>query len=86
MKESSLILGLNVYANAFLRIRSYAPGLLLAELCYSFTTMNDVNLYHRDRSLSLKLFSYFSTKTYVMGTQKSRLIETALLSAQNSIN
>ena len=28
-------------------------------------------------------FSYFSTKTYVVGIQKSRLIETVLLSTQN---
>ena len=28
-------------------------------------------------------FSYFSTKTYVVGTQKNRLIETVLLSTQN---
>ena len=28
-------------------------------------------------------FSYFSTKTYVMGTQKNCLIETVLLSTQN---
>ena len=28
-------------------------------------------------------FSYFSTKTYVVGTQKNRLKETVLLSAQN---
>ena len=28
-------------------------------------------------------FSYFSTKTYVVGTQKNRLIETVLLSNQN---
>ena len=27
-------------------------------------------------------FSYFSTKTYVVGTQKNRLNETVLLSAQ----
>ena len=31
-----------------------------------------------------KLFSYFSTKTYVVGTQKSRLTETVLLSTQNT--
>ena len=30
-----------------------------------------------------KLFSYFSTKTYVVGTQKNRLNETVLLSTQN---
>ena len=29
------------------------------------------------------LFSYFSTKTYVVGTQKNRLNETVLLSTQN---
>ena len=28
-------------------------------------------------------FSYFSTKTYVVGTQKKRLNETVLLSTQN---
>ena len=28
-------------------------------------------------------FSYFSTKTYVMGAQKNRLNETVLLSTQN---
>ena len=30
-----------------------------------------------------KLFSYFSTKTYVVGTQKNRLNETVLLSTKN---
>ena len=30
-----------------------------------------------------KLFSYFTTKTYVVGTQKNRVIETYLLSTQN---
>ena len=31
-----------------------------------------------------KQFSYFSTKTYVVGTQKNRLDETVLLSTQNT--
>ena len=31
-----------------------------------------------------KLFSNFSTKTYVVGTQKNRLDETVLLSTQNT--
>ena len=30
------------------------------------------------------LFSYSSTKTHVVGTQKNRLIETVLLSTQNT--
>ena len=30
-----------------------------------------------------KKFSYFSTKTYVVGTQKNGLNETVLLSTQN---
>ena len=34
-------------------------------------------------SLTKKIFSYFSTKTYVVGTQKNRLNETVLLSSQN---
>ena len=29
------------------------------------------------------IFSYFSTKTYVVGTQKNRFDETLLLSTQN---
>ena len=29
------------------------------------------------------IFSYFSTKTYVVGTQKNRLNESVLLSTQN---
>ena len=33
--------------------------------------------------VSEKLFSYFSTNTYVMGTQKNCLNETVLLSTQN---
>ena len=37
-----------------------------------------------DKSVQLKnYFSYFSTKTYVVGTQKNRLNETVLLSTQN---
>ena len=32
---------------------------------------------------NFKEFSYFSTKTYVVGTQKNRLNETVLLSTQN---
>ena len=30
-----------------------------------------------------KYFSYFSTKTYAVGTQKNRLNETVLLNTQN---
>ena len=33
--------------------------------------------------LTRKFFSYFSTKTYVVGTQKNRLDEKVLLSTQN---
>ena len=33
---------------------------------------------------SLNYFSYFSTKTYVVGTQKNRFNETALLSTHNT--
>ena len=31
------------------------------------------------------IFSYFSTETYVMGTQKDRLNETVLLGTQNML-
>ena len=34
--------------------------------------------------VSEKLFSYFSTETYVVGTQTNRLIETVLLSTENT--
>ena len=33
--------------------------------------------------VTTKYFSFFSTKTYVVGTQKNRLNETALLSTHN---
>ena len=36
-----------------------------------------------DKSETEIYFSYFSTKTYVMGTQKNHLNEMALLSTQN---
>ena len=36
------------------------------------------------REHTRKLFSYFSIKIYVVGTQKSRLNETVLLSTQNT--
>ena len=32
---------------------------------------------------NIKIFFYFSTKTYVVGTQKNHLDETVLLSTQN---
>ena len=35
------------------------------------------------KSAYQKKKSYFSTKTYVVGTQKNRLIQTVLLSTQN---
>ena len=39
-----------------------------------------------DKSAYWKIiFSYFSTKTYVVGTQKNRLIETVLLSPNRLI-
>ena len=37
------------------------------------------------KSAYQKYFSYFSTKTYVVGTQKNRLNETILLSTHNII-
>ena len=36
------------------------------------------------RSVTENYYSYFSTKTYVVGTQKSPLDETVLLSTQNT--
>ena len=39
-----------------------------------------------DKSVYLKIISYFSTKTYVVGTQKNRLNEAVLLSTQNTGN
>ena len=36
------------------------------------------------RVCNQNLFSYFSTKTYVVGTEKNRFIETALFNIQNN--
>ena len=37
-----------------------------------------------DKCIQENYFSYYSTKTYVVGTQKNRLNETVLLSTQNT--
>ena len=37
-----------------------------------------------DKSDLLEIISYFSSKTNVVGTKKKRLIETVLLSTQNT--
>ena len=39
--------------------------------------------YKEGKSSATEIFSYFSTKTYVVGTQKNRLNETVHLSTQN---
>ena len=49
-----------------------------------FATKKDVNTSPQINVRTLKsFFFYFSTKTYVVGTQKNRLNETVLLIAQN---
>ena len=64
-------------------------GLLYSTKCWSLSQ----NVGHFSaylHALSLKsayrkiIFSYFSTKTYVVGTQKNSLNETVLLSTQNA--
>ena len=40
----------------------------------------------RDKSFIVNYFSYFSTKTYVMGSQKNCLNEARLLSTQNALS
>ena len=56
------------------------------KFCESFHFCRKYGLiFHRppDKIAYLKIiFSYFSTKTYVVGTQKNRLNETVLLSSQ----
>ena len=47
--------------------------------------LNGVEFSHLVKSAYQKIFFYFSTKTYVMGTQKNRLSETVLLSTQNML-
>ena len=47
----------------------------------TFDIINKPGLQIRLRNLNY--FSYFSTKTYDVGTQKNRLNETVLLSTQN---
>ena len=40
--------------------------------------------WHKAGRIPENYFSYFSTKTYAVGTQKNRLDETVLLSTQNT--
>ena len=37
----------------------------------------------REKCITKNIFSYFSIKTYVVGTQKNHLTETIVLSTQN---
>ena len=54
----------------------------ILEKVYSNSIYNNISgLKLRVRNKNL--FFYFSTKTYVVGTQKKRLNETVLLSTQN---
>ena len=50
----------------------------IMELCLNFRGKPVVKSAYKKNN-----FSYFSTKTYVVGTQKNRLNETVLLSTQN---
>ena len=45
--------------------------------------VHDIHKYNVKIIGSDSKFSYFSSKTYVVGTQKNRLNETVLLSTQN---
>ena len=49
-----------------------------------FTIFEQLPIRRLDKSALLKFISYFSTKIYVVGTQKNRLNETVLLSTQNN--
>ena len=52
---------------------------IIDHLLYFDFMLQDFSL----ESVPEKCFSYFSTKTYVVGTQKNRFNETVLLSTQN---
>ena len=69
--------GLRLLLQDVLRIASE----FLKELLHSLTLAVWTGLQLRVRTK--KLFYYFSTKTYVVDTQKNRLNETVILSAQN---
>ena len=49
----------------------------------SYNFEQEVRKHFYSRPVLKKFFFYFSTKTYVVGTQKNRLNETVLLSTQN---
>ena len=58
----------------------------VVEIQYHFEIITCTpSIYNRpqDKCVTENYFSYFSTKTYVVGTQKNCLNETALLSTQN---
>ena len=56
--------------------------------CNSFSTcLNFRNIFRpSDKSAKLKKKSYFSAKTYVVGTQKNHLNKTVLLITQNTMD
>ena len=51
---------------------------------FKFDQMSMISAVPQIRVRIGKLFLYFSSKTYVVGTQKNRLNETVLLSTQNT--
>ena len=59
----------------------------LKTLSLKFTSGEELHVTQAPRfeCVTEKYFSYLSTKTYVVGTQKTRLNETVLLSTQNSM-
>ena len=63
---------------------TYAQKIGLSRRSSLFCLSNDSRFIRpTDKSAELNSFSYFSTKTYVVGTQNNRLNETDLLSTQN---
>ena len=66
--------------NRILSLTLYMLGKFSYFCCHLLTFFKIKNII---RPLTENLFSYFSTKTYFVGTQKNRLNETVLLSTQN---
>ena len=62
--------------------------LVLPTVLYAFLFLLDIQSQTIEQPMALRncenYFYFFSTKTYVVGTQKNRLDETVLLSNQNT--
>ena len=78
-EKSFITSGLYVYQN----IHNYSPAFFFIWIFWPMVLLPCLPMTLVKNAYQKNIFIYFSTKTYVVGTQKNRLNERVLLSTQN---